>query len=188
MDGKVPCQWLRSSHPLRHRCKRICTCLFPSLSIRFPLQGGTIWVIPKIYDPITSLLSMTMHENSVLADNGSSMWEPDVGKYMVYGRPESWPNISTDIRTHPAVRVKIEHGIHIVVNLFDFSHGDEPTDSTPIVEPSQSSLRPPSMTPLLYALIRCVLLHHPLPNPPFPFFNVDIVFFPCRVGKTSSRS
>jgi len=41
------------------------------LSIRFSLQMSTIWVEREIFDPSTSLLSVTMRENSKLAENGS---------------------------------------------------------------------------------------------------------------------
>ena len=41
------------------------------LSIKFFLQDSTIWVKHKIYDSATSLLSLTMRENSKVADNGS---------------------------------------------------------------------------------------------------------------------
>ena len=57
------------------------------LSIRFLLQDSTIWVKREIYDSATSLLSLTMRENSRLADNGSSVWEFCVGKYRAYGLP-----------------------------------------------------------------------------------------------------
>ena len=53
------------------------------LSIRFSLQNNTIWVEHGIYDNATSLLSLTMHEHSRVADNGSSVWELCVGKYKV---------------------------------------------------------------------------------------------------------
>ena len=43
------------------------------LSIMFSLQNHTIWVECEIYNDATSLLSLTMHENSRVADNGSSM-------------------------------------------------------------------------------------------------------------------
>ena len=55
------------------------------LSIRFSLHDGSLWVEREIYDPIISLLSLTMHENSILADNGASVWELGAGKYRVYG-------------------------------------------------------------------------------------------------------
>ena len=41
------------------------------LSIRLSLQDGSIWVEHEIYDPLTSLLSLTMRENRILADNKS---------------------------------------------------------------------------------------------------------------------
>ena len=48
-----------------------------------------------------------------------------------------------------AIRVKIEHGVHTVIHFYDFFVGDEPVHSTLLVEPSSSSLRPPSVTPFL---------------------------------------
>jgi hypothetical protein len=54
------------------------------LSIKFSLQDSTVWVKREIYDSATYLFSLTMHENSRLADNKSSVWELCVGKYKVY--------------------------------------------------------------------------------------------------------
>jgi hypothetical protein len=51
------------------------------LSIKFLLQDSTIWVERKIYDIAIFLLSLTMRENPIVADNGSSMWELCAGKY-----------------------------------------------------------------------------------------------------------
>ena len=45
------------------------------LSIRFSLHDSTLWVERKIYDSVTSLLSLTMRKNPRIADNGSSMWK-----------------------------------------------------------------------------------------------------------------
>jgi hypothetical protein len=129
------------------------------LSIRFSLLDASIWVEREIYDPLTSLLSSTMRENPILADSGSSVWELAAGKYRVYGVPQSRPQVSTEIRTTPyssastfttppGVRVKIEPGIRTVIHLSDSSDGDEPVHSAHLVEPSSSSLRPPSVTPL----------------------------------------
>lgn len=129
------------------------------LSIRFSLLDSSVWVEREIYDPLTSLLSSTMRENPILADNDSSVWELSAGKYRVYGVPQSRPQVSTEIRTSPyssastfttppSVRVKIEPGIHTVINLSDSSDCDEPVHSAHTVEPSSSSLRPPSKTPL----------------------------------------
>ena len=73
--------------------------------------------------------------------------------------PQSRTQVSTEIRTSPyssastfttppSVRVKIEPGIDTFINLSDLSDGDEPVHSAYTVEPSSSSLRPPSQTPL----------------------------------------
>jgi hypothetical protein len=118
------------------------------LCIRFSLQEGSIWVECEIYDPMTFLLSLTMRENSILFDNGSFVWELAVGKYRIYGVPQSRPQVSKEITTPPGVRVKIEPGIHTVIHLSDSSDGDEPVLSAHKVEPSSSSLCPPSVTPL----------------------------------------
>ena len=123
------------------------------LTIWFTLQVDSIWVEREIYDPLTSLLSLTMRENPILTDNGSSVWKLAAGKYKVYGLPESRPHVSTEIRTPPyssastfntppAIRVKIEPGIHIVIHISNSSDGDEPVHSTPMVEPSLSPLAP----------------------------------------------
>ena len=71
------------------------------LNIRFSLHYGSIWVERKIYDPFTSLLSLTMRENSILADNGSSVWELVASKYRVYRLLESRPHVSTKIWIRP---------------------------------------------------------------------------------------
>ncbi len=104
-----------------------------------------------------------MRENPILTDNGSSVWKLAAGKYKVYGLPESRPHVSTEIHTHPyasastfntppAIRVNIEPGIHTVIYFSDSSDGDEPVHSTPLVEPSLSSLGPPSVTPPIVRL------------------------------------
>ena len=159
------------------------------LSIKFLLQDSTIWVECEIYGSVTSLLSLTMRENSRLADNRSSVWELCAGKYRMYGLPKSSTNVSTKMRTPPhssaspfVVKVKIEPGIHIVIHLSDSSDGHEPPLFTPILKPYPSSLRSTFVTPFF-----CVLILHPLPNPPFPIFNVYVLLLPCPVGKTSSR-
>ena len=136
-------------------------CVFSfHLCIRNSLHDASIWVERKIYDPFTSLLSSTMRENPILADNGPSVWELAAGKYRVYNLSESWPHVSTEIRTllnlsasifnHPPAKcVKIEPGIHTIIHLFNSSDGDDPAHSTFKVEPSSSSLRPPYVTPPL---------------------------------------
>ena len=124
------------------------------LSIRLSLQVGSIWVERKIYDPLTSLLSLTMRENAILADNGSSVWKPVACKYRVYGDPETRPHVSIEIctppyssastfNTPPGIRVKIESGIYNVIHHSDSSDGHELVHSTPMVKPSLSSLGPP---------------------------------------------
>ena len=164
------------------------------LNIRFLLQDSSICVKREIYDIATSLLSMTLHESPRVADNGSSMWKLCAGKYRVYGLPYPFTNVSTKFRTPPhsyafifnippLVIVKIEPGLHTVFNLSDSFDGDEPSVSTPIPKPSPSSLRSTSVTRLL-----CVLFLHPLLNPPIPLSNVYVLFLPCPVGKTYSRS
>jgi hypothetical protein len=65
------------------------------------MQDRTIWVEREIYDIDTSLLSLTMHEIPIVADNGSSMWELGAGKYRVYGLPDFSTNASTEFRTPP---------------------------------------------------------------------------------------
>ena len=158
-------------------------------SIKFSLQDSTIWVERKIYDSATSLLSLTMHEDSRVADNGSSMWVLCVGKYRVYGFLDFCTNVSTEIctplhssastlNTHPVFKLKIEPGIHNVIHLSSSSNGDEPL--YPLL--FTSHLHPPSVPPLLPRLF-CVLFLHPLPNLPSPFFNVYVLLLPCPVGK-----
>ena len=163
------------------------------LSIRFYFQDGSIWVERKFYYPLTSLLSSTMRENSILADNGFSVWELAAGEYRVYGILESRPHVSTDIctpryssastlNTPPIVCVKIEHGVHIVIHLSDSSDGDEPAHSTPMVEPSSSSLRPPSVTPPLVSLHS--MCTHPI-SPSTP--SLSILQCLCTLASMSGR-
>ncbi len=129
------------------------------LSIRFSLQVASIWVEREIYDPLTSLLSLTMRENPILTDNGSSVWKLAAGKYKVYGLPESRPHVSTEIRTPPyssastfntppAIRVKIEPGIHTVIHLSDSSDGDEPRGVHSSIKPRIMCVRAPYLNPL----------------------------------------
>lgn len=117
------------------------------------------------------MLSLAIHEKSSLSSNESSVWEIPAGKYKVYGLSESRPNVSTKIQTPlclsvstlntpPAIHVKIEPGIHTIIHLCNSYDGDEPLDSTPIVEPSLSSLHPPLWPSFLYALTWCVILPH----------------------------
>ena len=117
------------------------------LSMRCLLQDSKIWVEREIYDNATYLLSLTMRENSRVADNGSSVWKLCVGKYRVYRLPDSCTNVSTEIHTPPhsssstlnsppVVKVKIEPGIHTIIHLSDSSNGDEPVLSTLILKPS----------------------------------------------------
>ena len=136
---------------------------FPSVSslhlnIKFSLQDITIWVEREIYDSATTLLSLTMRENSRVADNGSSMWEFRVGKYWLYGLPSTCTNVSTVIHTLPhssastfntplVVKIKIEPGIYTVIHLSDSSDGNEPLMSTPINKPSPSFLHSTFVTP-----------------------------------------
>ena len=104
-----------------------------------------------------------MRENSIFADNALSMWEFAVGKYKVYKILESWSHISIEILTPPYstvstfnipsnVRVKIELGVHTIIHLSASSHGGDLVHSAPAIEPSLSSPRPPSVTPLLVNL------------------------------------
>ena len=156
----APCQWLRIPILFPIDADGFAYVSSLHLSIRFSLQDSTLWVKCKIYDGATSLLSLTMCENSRLVDNGSSMWELCAGKYRVYGLLESCTNVSTKIRTlhhsfastldtPPLVTVKIEPSIHTIIHLHDSSDGDKPPISTPIFKPSPSSLRSASMTPPL---------------------------------------
>jgi hypothetical protein len=128
------------------------------LSIRFSMQDRTIWVEREIYDSDTSLLSLTIREIPIVADNGSSMWELGAGKYRVYGLPDSSTNASTAFRTPPhssastfntpsLVKVKIEPGIQTFIHLSDSSDGEDPPLSTPIHKPSPSSLPSSFVTP-----------------------------------------
>ena len=111
------------------------------LNIMFSLQDSIIWVEREIYDSATSLLLLTMRENSRAADNGSSMRELCTRKYRVYGLPDSCTNVSTEIHTpphssastlntHAMVKVKIGPGIHNVIHISDSSDGDKPLVST----------------------------------------------------------
>jgi hypothetical protein len=112
------------------------------LSIRFSLQDSTIWVEREIYDSASLLLSLTMRENPRVADNGSSIWELCAGKYRVYGLPCPSPHVATTFHTPPhssastfntppQVKVKIEPGMHTIIDLSDSSDGDIPPVSTP---------------------------------------------------------
>ena len=163
------------------------------LSIRFSLQHSTIWVKCKIYDSVTSLLSLTMRENSRLADNGSSVWELCTGKYRVYELEESRTNVSTEIctpphssastlNTLPLVTVKIEPSIHTIINLSDSSYGDEPPISTPILKPSLSFLRSSSATP---PLVRIDPLCPLPPSPPKP--SISILQCLCALASMHGR-
>jgi hypothetical protein len=164
------------------------------LSIRFSLQDSIIWVEREIYDSASLLLSLTMRENPRVADNGSSIWELSAGKYRVYGLPCPSPHVATTFRTPPhssaftfntlpQVKVKIEPGMHTIIDLSDSSDGDIPPISTPINMPSPSSFPSSFVTPSL-------LSPHPPspPKAPFQFFNVFVISPPCPVGKTSSKS
>ena len=126
------------------------------------------------------------------------MWRLATSEYRVYRLFESRPHVSTEIHTlpylfasifntPPAVRVKIEHGMNIVMHLFYSSDGDEPVHSIFMIDPSSSSLGPPSEPPSCKPRSH-VIFPHPLPNPSFPLFNVFVLLFLCPVGKTSLRN
>ena len=98
------------------------------LNIGVSYQDGSNWVECEIYDPLTSLLSFTMRENFILADNGSMVWELAASTYRIYGILESQPHVSTLILTFSyaiasilntplTIRVKIEFGVHTVTHL-----------------------------------------------------------------------
>ena len=134
------------------------------LSIRFALQDKTIWVEREIYDTDISLLLLTMCENPRVADNGSSMWELCVGKYIEYGFPDSCTNVYTKIRipphsssttlnTLPMVKVKIEPGIHTYIFLIPWMV------MSPLYPlPFRSHPHPLSVLPLLPRLL-CILVN-----------------------------
>ena len=135
-----------------------------------------------------------MRGNFRLADNGSSMWELSAGTYRVFDLPDSSTNLSTEICTPPyssastlntplVVKIKIEPNIHNVIHLFDSSMVMNPLCPLPF----PSHFHPPSVPPLLPHLF-CPLFLHPLLNPPFPLFNVYVLWLLCWVGKTSLRS
>ena len=101
-----------------------------------------------------------MRENYRVSDNGSSMWELCAGKYRVYGLLDPCTKVSIEIstpphssastlNTPPLVKIKIEHGIHNVIHLFDSSDGNEPHVSNFIHKPSLlSNMSQPSLAPL----------------------------------------
>ena len=65
-------------------------------SIRFTLKASTIWVECEILHHDFGLLVQLLHETSKLTDNGNVVWELGVGKYRVYGLPNS-PEILTPL-------------------------------------------------------------------------------------------
>ena len=162
------------------------------LSIRFSLQNSSIWVERHIYDNATPILSLTMHEHSRVANNGSFVWELPVGKYRVYGLPYFCSNVSTEIRTPPhsfsstlntppVVKVTIEHGIQTIVHLSDSFDGDEPLLSTPILKPSPSSFYSPFLTPLVGLDPLCPLP----PSPAKP--SISILQCLCTLASMPGR-
>ena len=111
-------------------------------SIKYSLQDGSIWIKREIYNSLTSMLSLTMYENSIFANNVSSMWKLAASKCKVYKLYESRPHVSIEIRIPPyssastfntlsVIPVKIEPGIHTIIHLHDSSDGDEPIHSIP---------------------------------------------------------
>ena len=103
------------------------------------------------------------------------MWELYVSKYRVNKLLECRKNVPTKIcipphlfastlNTLPMVKIKIEHGIHIVIHLFDSLDGNGLPVSTPILKPSSSSLSSPFVTPFI-CLEHLSPLIAPLPKP-----------------------
>ena len=82
------------------------------LSIKLCLHDGSIWVERKIVDPLTSMLSLTVHENSMFADNGPSVWKIAAREYRIYGLPEFGPQKSRDPHPFLFVRFQFQHPSH----------------------------------------------------------------------------
>lgn len=127
------------------------------LSLRFSLDESSMWVEREIYDPSTSLLSVTMRENSRIGDTGLVVWELTAGKYRVYGLPQSQisrptrsatPRQSSTcaIHTTPTTTVKIEPGVHVAIDLSDSDNDKATTPQSPSVRASPSSHTSPILT------------------------------------------
>ena len=123
------------------------------LSIRFSFKESLILIEREIYDPLTSLVAVTVPKSSKVAENGSIVWELGTGKYKVYGLTESQMGGSTQIltplrsstftlNTPLLARMKVEPGAQVIINIFDSSDEDAPTLPTLIVNPSPSSQSP----------------------------------------------
>ena len=174
-------------------CHRLRTNLHLSLpftfDIRFLLQNNTIWIKRKIYDNISSLLSLTMDENFKVAEDRSPMWELYASKYKVYGLPDSPTDICTPLysssctlNTPLVIKVKIEHVIHTVIYFLVSSNDDVPPLPT-FCKPSLPFLIFPFCPPFIYAVNHYVVLLHPFPSHAYPLLNVYVFQLLCLIGK-----
>jgi len=133
------------------------------LSVRFGFSIDSILIEREIYDPISSLVSMTIPVKSSTT-SGTTVWKLGAGKYNVYGLPVSQVGAcnplfiplrsSTSTRNTPhAVKiekaVKIEATVPIIVDLSDSSDEDATPLQTPLVKPIHHSPSPilPSHSP-----------------------------------------
>ena len=128
------------------------------LSIRFSLKPSTIWVEREIFHPDTRLVVHTFHESTKQTNSGNVVWELGMGKYRVYGLPDSQMGVSTEIlaplrsstaafSTPPVISVKTKHVVDNVIDLSDSLTEDVPMhkvvvhDSPPLF-PSSSYVTP----------------------------------------------
>jgi hypothetical protein len=115
------------------------------LSIRFSFKASTILVKREIFHLDNGLLVQTLHETSKLTDNGNVVWELGVGKYKVYGLPNSQMGVSTKIlaplqsstdalSTPPVISVKTKPGVNNVIDLSDSLNEDVPMQKTDVYD------------------------------------------------------
>lgn len=92
----------------------------------------------------------------------------------------SHPHLST----YPVIIMKIEPGVHIVIDLFKSFNEDAHTQSNHGIKPSPPSQRSSFGTP--FPCYNAPSFFFPPPsNRLFPLFNVYVEWFICAVGKTS---
>ena len=115
------------------------------LSIRFKFLASSIWIERELLDPVMLKISHTITKLSIHSMDGSTLWNLCSGRYCVYGVANFEMPSSTDVLpsscsfTHAfstplVVPIKIEPGLHPVVNLPDSSDDDRCV--LPKVDPS----------------------------------------------------
>ena len=190
---RASCHMGRCAHFLPSWCKWLCIrlCHSPQHPILFDREYhlGRMWNLRSRY----VVVSFIFRENSKLADNGSILWELSPCKYRVYMLLDSPMGVSIELLTRlrssistmstpPVNGVKIESGVHLVIDLIESFDEDAPTQSNHRLKPSFPSEHPAFRTPSPSRNAP------PISFPPSPSkLIISIVQCLCRLSFMSAR-